>query len=65
MKDKLTTIIAGTMLAISGATLPASAIVSNAVSQQTTYENQTPPPVPTYKKPTPPPTPTYGNPKRT
>jgi hypothetical protein len=58
MKGKLTTIIAGTMLVLTSATLPASAIVSNAVSQQTTYENQTPP---TYGSP--PPLPPYRNPK--
>ena len=34
MKGKLTAIIAGTMLAITGATLPASALVSSTVSQQ-------------------------------
>jgi hypothetical protein len=52
MNAKLTTIIAGSMLALTGATLPASAIVSNPVSPQTTYENRTPPP-PSYGEPTP------------
>ncbi len=34
MKGKLTAIIAGTMLAVTGATLPASAIVSSTIGQQ-------------------------------
>ncbi|MBR8834405.1 MAG: hypothetical protein DSM106950_10315 [Stigonema ocellatum SAG 48.90 = DSM 106950] len=34
MKGKLSAIIAGTMLAVTGATLPASAIVSSTIGQQ-------------------------------